>query len=94
MDDAESECGLDSGVDWDWTIYNEGDPQTLEDQLRPVLDLALKAASVQDTIPDQDHRPDLRPQTGPETTDETLNHRPDLNMDPRLDLRPQPRPWT
>lgn len=94
VDDAESECGLDSGVDWDWTIYNEGDPQTLEDQLRPVLDLALKAASVQDTIPDQDHRPDLRPQTGPETTDKTLNHRPDLNMDLRLDLRPQPRPWT
>ncbi|XP_020795451.1 phosphomevalonate kinase [Boleophthalmus pectinirostris] len=45
VDDAESECGLDSGVDWDWIISNDGDPQDLEDQLRPVIDLALKAAS-------------------------------------------------
>uniref|UniRef100_A0A3B3ZTS6 Phosphomevalonate kinase n=1 Tax=Periophthalmus magnuspinnatus TaxID=409849 RepID=A0A3B3ZTS6_9GOBI len=36
VDDAESECGLDSGVEWDWIISNEGDPQDLEDQLRPI----------------------------------------------------------
>ncbi|XP_033833896.1 phosphomevalonate kinase [Periophthalmus magnuspinnatus] len=45
VDDAESECGLDSGVEWDWIISNEGDPQDLKDQLRPVIDLALKAGS-------------------------------------------------
>ncbi|XP_072309019.1 phosphomevalonate kinase-like [Eucyclogobius newberryi] len=45
VDNAESECGLDSCLDWDWIILNEGDLQDLEEQLRPVIDLALKAAS-------------------------------------------------
>ena len=44
VDDAESECGLDSVSDWDWIISNEGDAQDLEDQLRQVIDLALKAS--------------------------------------------------
>lgn len=44
VDDAESECGLDTVSDWDWIISNEGDAQELEDQLRPVIDLALKAS--------------------------------------------------
>lgn len=41
VDDAESECGLDSVSDWDWIISNDGDAQDLEEQLRPVIDLAL-----------------------------------------------------
>lgn len=44
VDDAESECGLDSVADWDWIISNEGDAQDLEHQLRPVIDLALKSS--------------------------------------------------
>lgn len=44
VDDAESECGLDLVSDWDWIISNEGDAQDLEDQLRPITDLALEAS--------------------------------------------------
>ncbi|XP_061649952.1 phosphomevalonate kinase isoform X2 [Phyllopteryx taeniolatus] len=45
VDDAESECGLDSGVDFHWTITNEADAPSLEDQLRPIIALAAEAAS-------------------------------------------------
>lgn len=33
IDDAESECGLDQGVDFDWIMKNEGDGSQLEEQL-------------------------------------------------------------
>ncbi|XP_029435305.1 phosphomevalonate kinase isoform X2 [Rhinatrema bivittatum] len=38
VDDAESECGLDQGVTFDWTMANDGDRQALEDQLSRLLD--------------------------------------------------------
>ncbi|XP_054638322.1 phosphomevalonate kinase isoform X2 [Dunckerocampus dactyliophorus] len=44
VDDAESECGLDSGVHFDWTITNEADAPSLEEQLLPILALATQAA--------------------------------------------------
>ncbi|XP_053507203.1 phosphomevalonate kinase [Ictalurus furcatus] len=40
IDDAESECGLDQGVDFDWTIRNEGDITFLDGQLEGLLSLA------------------------------------------------------
>lgn len=40
VDDAESECGLDQGVHFDWVINNDGDAASLEEQLRPLLDAA------------------------------------------------------
>lgn len=45
VDDAESECGLDSGVEFNWTITNEADAPSLEEQLQPILKLAEEAAS-------------------------------------------------
>ncbi|XP_062278070.1 phosphomevalonate kinase [Scomber scombrus] len=48
VDDAESECGLDSGVDFDWIITNEADAPSLEEQLQPILTLAQEAASSAD----------------------------------------------
>ncbi|XP_018421906.1 PREDICTED: phosphomevalonate kinase [Nanorana parkeri] len=33
VDDAESECGLDTGVTFDWIIANEGDQSALDEQL-------------------------------------------------------------
>ncbi|KAF7644347.1 hypothetical protein LDENG_00223700 [Lucifuga dentata] len=44
VDDAESECGLDSGVEFDWIIINEADAPSLEEQLLPILALAEEAA--------------------------------------------------
>lgn len=44
VDDAESECGLDSGVDFDWLIINEADAPSLDEQLQPILTLAKEAA--------------------------------------------------
>lgn len=44
VDDAESECGLDSGVEFDWIIVNESDAPSLEEQLKPILKLAEEAA--------------------------------------------------
>lgn len=44
VDDAESECGLDSGVKFDWVITNEADAPSLEEQVRPILRQALEAA--------------------------------------------------
>ncbi|XP_072249510.1 phosphomevalonate kinase-like [Leuresthes tenuis] len=43
VDDAESECGLDSGVEFDWIITNEADAPPLGEQLRPILQLAEEA---------------------------------------------------
>ncbi|XP_037532592.1 phosphomevalonate kinase [Nematolebias whitei] len=45
VDDAESECGLDSGVAFDWIITNEADAPLLDEQLQPILKLAEEAAS-------------------------------------------------
>ncbi|XP_041035644.1 phosphomevalonate kinase [Carcharodon carcharias] len=38
VDDAESECGLDRGVRWDWILTNDGGPDGLELQLRPLME--------------------------------------------------------
>ncbi|XP_047216496.1 phosphomevalonate kinase [Girardinichthys multiradiatus] len=46
VDDAESECGLDSGVEFDWIITNEADAPSLEEQLQPILKAAQEAASL------------------------------------------------
>lgn len=40
VDDAESECGLDQGVDFDWTIRNDGDITLLDAQLEGLMSLA------------------------------------------------------
>uniref|UniRef100_A0A7N8XV41 Phosphomevalonate kinase n=1 Tax=Mastacembelus armatus TaxID=205130 RepID=A0A7N8XV41_9TELE len=45
VDDAESECGLDSGVEFDWVITNEADAPSLEEQLEPILKMATEAVS-------------------------------------------------
>ncbi|NWQ98007.1 PMVK kinase, partial [Burhinus bistriatus] len=37
VDDAESECGLDQGVTFDWVITNDGDERSLDEQLEPLL---------------------------------------------------------
>ncbi|BFY97928.1 hypothetical protein BsWGS_00968 [Bradybaena similaris] len=38
IDDAESECGLDSGVDWDVVIDNSGDQQQLEEAIQKLVE--------------------------------------------------------
>ncbi|NXA29809.1 PMVK kinase, partial [Ibidorhyncha struthersii] len=37
VDDAESECGLDHGVAFDWVITNDGDERSLDEQLELLL---------------------------------------------------------
>ncbi|XP_064032216.1 phosphomevalonate kinase isoform X3 [Pogoniulus pusillus] len=37
VDDAESECGLDQGVAFDWVITNDGDQGALDEQLGTLL---------------------------------------------------------
>ncbi|XP_069734984.1 phosphomevalonate kinase [Phaenicophaeus curvirostris] len=37
VDDAESECGLDQGVAFDWIITNDGDEVALDEQLETLL---------------------------------------------------------
>ncbi|XP_040394546.1 phosphomevalonate kinase isoform X2 [Cygnus olor] len=37
VDDAESECGLDQGVAFDWVITNDGDELSLDRQLEALL---------------------------------------------------------
>lgn len=44
VDDAESECGLDRGVEFDWIIRNEADAPSLDQQLQPILRAAQEAA--------------------------------------------------
>ncbi|XP_058503177.1 phosphomevalonate kinase isoform X1 [Solea solea] len=43
VDDAESECGLDSGVKFDWIISNEADAPSLDEQLQPILNLVKES---------------------------------------------------
>ncbi|XP_038137080.1 phosphomevalonate kinase [Cyprinodon tularosa] len=45
VDDAESECGLDGGVEFDWIITNEAGAPPLDQQLQPILKAAQEAAS-------------------------------------------------
>ncbi|GAA6232440.1 phosphomevalonate kinase [Lates japonicus] len=45
VDDAESECGLDRDLKFDWIIRNDGDASSLDEQLQPILKLAQEAAS-------------------------------------------------
>ncbi|XP_018534264.1 phosphomevalonate kinase [Lates calcarifer] len=45
VDDAESECGLDRDVKFDWIIRNDGDASSLDEQLQPILKLAQEAAT-------------------------------------------------
>ncbi|XP_066508670.1 phosphomevalonate kinase-like [Hoplias malabaricus] len=40
VDDAESECGLDQGVSFDWTVINDGDDALLEGQVERLVSLA------------------------------------------------------
>ncbi|KAM9294579.1 phosphomevalonate kinase-like [Gastrophryne carolinensis] len=47
VDDAESECGLDSGVDFDWTITNDGKPGALENQLQELIGFIQSRLSAQ-----------------------------------------------
>lgn len=44
IDDAESECGLDHGVNYDWIIHNDEDAVPLEEQLQVLLSLAEQKA--------------------------------------------------
>ncbi|XP_053906904.1 phosphomevalonate kinase [Cuculus canorus] len=39
VDDAESECGLDRGVPFDWVITNNGDGAALDEQLEALLQI-------------------------------------------------------
>ncbi|KAK3534692.1 hypothetical protein QTP86_020336 [Hemibagrus guttatus] len=59
IDDAESECGLDQGVDFDWTIRNDGDVTFLDRQLEGLLSLArertLEHQRTQDSIQSNGH---------------------------------------
>ncbi|XP_028837158.1 phosphomevalonate kinase isoform X2 [Denticeps clupeoides] len=42
IDDGESECGLDHGVQFDWMIHNDGDPAVLDEQLKELFSLVCK----------------------------------------------------
>ena len=54
VDDAESECGLDSGVEFDWIITNEADAPSLDEQLQPILKLAEEAVTSSHRRPPDD----------------------------------------
>ncbi|KAF0022384.1 hypothetical protein F2P81_025381 [Scophthalmus maximus] len=43
VDDGESECGLDSNIEFDWMIRNEANAPSLDEQLQPILMLAEEA---------------------------------------------------
>ncbi|XP_043936066.1 phosphomevalonate kinase isoform X2 [Protopterus annectens] len=38
VDDGVSECGLDEGVSFDWIIHNDGERQSLEEDLRKLME--------------------------------------------------------
>ncbi|XP_063296163.1 phosphomevalonate kinase [Pelobates fuscus] len=38
IDDADSECGLDQGTSFDWVITNNGDQESLDEQLHKLMD--------------------------------------------------------
>lgn len=44
VDDAESECGLDDHVKFDWIVTNDADAPSLQEQLRPILKLAEESS--------------------------------------------------
>uniref|UniRef100_A0A672MCR6 Phosphomevalonate kinase n=1 Tax=Sinocyclocheilus grahami TaxID=75366 RepID=A0A672MCR6_SINGR len=52
VDDAESECGLDEGVKFDWIIRNDGADDVLEEQLEGLLALikAREDSNTQNSI--------------------------------------------
>lgn len=52
VDDAESECGLDQGVDFDWIIRNDGDYTFLDAQLAGLLSLARERTQEQQCVLD------------------------------------------
>ena len=39
VDDAESECGLDTGVNWDIMIYNNGNKEEVDNSVEKILKL-------------------------------------------------------
>ncbi|KAH9503235.1 hypothetical protein Btru_068517 [Bulinus truncatus] len=47
IDDAESECGLDTGVDWDIVIYNNNSHQELEDGISKIATACITISSFQ-----------------------------------------------
>lgn len=47
IDDAESECGLDHGVQFDWIVRNEEAAPPLEEQLHVLLSLAEEKTRLQ-----------------------------------------------
>lgn len=44
VDDSESECGLDTGVQFDWIVNNDAGGASLDEQLQPLLKLARESA--------------------------------------------------
>ncbi|XP_072038534.1 phosphomevalonate kinase-like [Amphiura filiformis] len=38
VDDAESECDLDTGISWDFTLHNNGDKHTLDKELNSLIE--------------------------------------------------------
>ncbi|KAK6179776.1 hypothetical protein SNE40_012060 [Patella caerulea] len=38
VDDAESECGLDENINWDYIIDNNGDEEQLNKSLKPIIE--------------------------------------------------------
>ena len=38
VDDAESECDLDAGVNWDFTLHNNGDKDALDKELNSLIE--------------------------------------------------------
>ena len=39
MDDAESECGLDEGITWDYVVKNNGTQEQLKSAIKPLIDI-------------------------------------------------------
>ena len=39
IDDAESECGLDSGIDWDFVLDNSGNDVNLEEDIQNIVEV-------------------------------------------------------
>ncbi len=42
MDDAESECGLDTGVTWDFILQNDGNTNLLEKGIAEIMQCIKK----------------------------------------------------
>jgi hypothetical protein len=39
VDDAESECGLDEGITWDYVVKNNGTQEQLKSAIKPLIDI-------------------------------------------------------